>query len=81
MEIHILKDNQSINGSPLIVHAFDPSAVHLMNLPKRININTKTSFLIDVKQAGKGSLKIHIKGLSISPFLRNFNFHSIHRSK
>jgi hypothetical protein len=65
VEIHITKDNQVIDGSPLIVHAFDPSVVQIINFPKRILINTTNSFLLDPTQAGKGSLKITIKGFSI----------------
>jgi hypothetical protein len=62
VEIHILKENQPVTGSPLTVHAFDPTAVYLINFPKKIQINTKTSFYINTTQAGKGSLKITIKG-------------------
>lgn len=66
IEIHISKENQPIEGSPIIVHAFNPSAVHLIDIPKRILVNTKASFLIYTTHAGKGSLKITIKGLNIS---------------
>jgi hypothetical protein len=62
VKIDILKENRPIDGSPLIVHAFDPSAVHLINFPKRILTNTINYFSINAIQAGKGSLKITIKG-------------------
>jgi len=62
VKIHILKENQPIDGSPLIVHAFDPSAVHIIDFPKRILINTTNHFSINAIQAGKGSLNITIKG-------------------
>ncbi len=54
----------------MVVHAFDPSAVRLINFPKRIRIKTLNSFLIDPTQAGKGSLKITIKGFSIFSFFK-----------
>jgi len=80
VEIHILKENQPINGSPLIVHAFDPSAVYLIDFPKKILINTINRFLIDTSKAGKGSLKVIIKGFkSILIFIILFNL--IFRSK
>ncbi len=62
VEIHISKENQSIADSPFIVHAFDPSLVYVINFPKRIQVNTTTSCMIDTTQAGKGSLKMTIKG-------------------
>jgi hypothetical protein len=62
IEIHILKENEPVDGSPLIVHAFDPFGVHIINFPKKIQINTINHFLIDPTKAGKGSLKISIKG-------------------
>ena len=69
IKIHVLKENQPIGGSPLIVHAFDPSVVHIINFPKKIHVNTLNSFIIDATQAGKGSLKIILKGLEyISQF-------------
>ena len=49
-------------GSPLLVHAFDPSSIQIMNFPTKIYKNTMNSFLIDPTLAGKGSLKIIIKG-------------------
>ncbi|CAF3378932.1 unnamed protein product [Rotaria socialis] len=61
VEIHILEDNELITDNPLIVYAFDPSAVHLINFPKKIQINTTHEFHIDPTQAGKGTLKIMIK--------------------
>lgn len=69
VEIHIFKGRHAIDGSPLIIHAFDPSAVELLNFPKRIFINTVSSFLLDVAHAGKGSLKVNIKGKSPFDFL------------
>ncbi len=62
VEIHIIKENHEIDGSPLAVNAFDPSAVQIINFPKRILINTSNSFLLDPTQAGKGSLKMTMKG-------------------
>ncbi|CAM4749067.1 unnamed protein product [Rotaria magnacalcarata] len=62
VEIHILKDNELITDNPLIVYAFDPSAVRLINFPKKIQVNTTHEFHIDPTQAGKGALKIMIKG-------------------
>ncbi|CAF3728092.1 unnamed protein product [Rotaria sp. Silwood1] len=62
VEIHILKDNEPIDGSPLIVHAFDPSSVYLNDFPDKIQTNTINRFIIDPTKAGKGSLKVAIKG-------------------
>lgn len=62
MEIHIFKGHQAIDGSPLIVYAFDPAAVHLIEFPKKIIVNRIHRFIIDPTKAGKGSLKIAIKG-------------------
>ena len=62
VEIHIFKGRQTIDGSPLIIHAFDPSAVQIIDFPKKISVNTISSFLLDVAKAGKGSLQITIKG-------------------
>lgn len=81
VEIHILKEGQSINGSPLTVHAFDPSAVHLIDFQKRILINTKNSFPIRTTHAGRGSLKITIKGLRIYSQIFINLFNQIFRSK
>ncbi|CAF1001104.1 unnamed protein product [Rotaria sordida] len=61
VKIYILKQKELINDSPLIVNAFDPSAVHVINFPKNIQINTATCFHIDSTKAGKGTLKIIIK--------------------
>ncbi|CAF3819425.1 unnamed protein product [Rotaria sordida] len=61
IKIYILKQKELINDSPLIVNAFDPSAVHVINFPKNIQINTATCFHIDSTKAGKGTLKIIIK--------------------
>lgn len=63
VEIHIRKEDQPIDGSPLIVHAFDPAGVHLLDLPEKIFAQTVHRFLIDPVKAGKGSLKIAIRGL------------------
>ncbi|CAF1246383.1 unnamed protein product [Rotaria sordida] len=62
VEIHIAKDNEPIDGSPLIVHAFDPSSVYLIDFPDKIQIDTINRFVIDPTKAGKGSLKVAIKG-------------------
>ena len=62
MEIHIFKEKEPIDGSPLIVNAFDPNAVCLLDFPKKIFANTINRFLIDPTKAGKGSLKIAIRG-------------------
>jgi hypothetical protein len=62
VEIHLTKENHEIDGSPLIVNAFDPSTVQIINFPKRVFINTTSCFLLDPTQAGKGSLKMTIKG-------------------
>ena len=74
VEIHIFRGRHAIDGSPLIIHAFDPSAVELINFPKRIFINTVSSFLLDVTHAGKGSLKITIKGKQPLDFIRLHSF-------
>jgi hypothetical protein len=63
VEIHISKEKEPIDGSPLIVHAFDPTAVLLLDFPDQILINTTNRFVIDPTKAGKGSLKIAIRGL------------------
>ncbi|CAF4496856.1 unnamed protein product, partial [Rotaria sp. Silwood2] len=60
VKIHLLKEKGSINESLFIVHAFDPSAVHLINFSKNILINTTNLFHIDPTKAGKGTLKIII---------------------
>ena len=62
MEIHISKEHQPIDGSPLIIHAFDPAAVRLIDYPDKVYVNTTNRLIIDPTQAGKGSLKISIKG-------------------
>lgn len=62
MEIHISKDNEPVDGSPLIVHAFDPAAVSLSDFPEKAYVNTTNRFTIDPSKAGKGSLKVAIKG-------------------
>lgn len=64
IEIHISKENEPINGSPLIVHAFDPAAVTVMDFPEKLQINTINRFIINPTKAGKGSLKVAIKGLN-----------------
>ncbi|UJR14889.1 hypothetical protein I4U23_001873 [Adineta vaga] len=61
VKIHVLKGTESISGSPLIVHAFDPSSIQIMNFPTKVYQNKTHSFLIDPTLAGKGSLKIIIK--------------------
>ncbi|CAF4300667.1 unnamed protein product, partial [Adineta steineri] len=61
VEIHISKENEPINGSPLIVHAFDPASVYLMNFPDKLLLNAINRFIINPTKAGKGSLKIAIK--------------------
>jgi hypothetical protein len=48
----------------LIVHAFDPASVHLIDFPEKIQLNTTNRFIIDPTKAGKGSLKIAIKGIN-----------------
>jgi hypothetical protein len=63
VEIHISKEKEPIDGSPLIVHAFDPTAVSLLDFPDKIRMNTTNRFVIDPTKAGKGSLKIVIRGL------------------
>ena len=63
MEIHISKEKEPIDGSPLIVHAYDPAAVSLLNFPDKVLKNTTNRFVIDPTKAGKGSLKISIRGL------------------
>lgn len=73
VEIHISKENEPIDGSPLIVHAFDPAEVHLLDFPEKILINTTNRFIIDPTKAGKGSLKIAIKGLN-DRFRREYLF-------
>lgn len=65
VEIHITKDDEPIDGSPLIVHAFDPAAVYLTDLPDKIFTNTINRFMIDPSKAGKGSLRVSIKGRNI----------------
>ncbi|CAF4943518.1 unnamed protein product, partial [Rotaria socialis] len=62
VEIHILKDDEPIDGSPLIVNAFDPAAVYLTDFPDPVQINLVNRFMIDPTKAGKGSLKVSIKG-------------------
>ncbi|CAF4703504.1 unnamed protein product [Rotaria sp. Silwood2] len=62
VEIHISKDNEPIDGSPIIVNAFDPSAVNLIDFPDKIQINATNRFIIDPTKAGKGSLKVSVKG-------------------
>lgn len=62
MEIHIVKGKEPIDGSPLLVHAFDPNAVALLDFPKKIFTNTFNRFTLDPTKAGKGSLKIVIRG-------------------
>jgi len=62
VEIHITKEKEPIDGSPLIVHAFDPANVYLIDFPDKILINTTNRFVIDPTKAGKGSLKISIRG-------------------
>jgi hypothetical protein len=64
VEIHISEGNEPIDGSPLMVHAFDPSTIQIIGFPKKIHINKTHSFLIDPTLAGKGSLKITIKGFT-----------------
>jgi hypothetical protein len=70
MEIHISKETEPINGSPLLVHAFDPAAVYLMDFPDKLQLNTVNRFVINPTKAGKGSLKISVKGLSCILFLK-----------
>jgi hypothetical protein len=65
VEIHISKEKEPIDGSPLIVHAFDPTAVNLLDFPDKILMNTTNRFVIDPTKAGKGSLKIAIRGMSL----------------
>ena len=65
VEIHILKEKEPIDGSPLIVHAFDPAAVELTDFPEKIFVQTTSRFIIDPTKAGKGSLKIAIRGLRL----------------
>lgn len=62
VEIHISKGNQPIAGSPLIVQAFDPTAVRLVDCPEKVLVNTTNRLIIDPTEAGKGSLKISVKG-------------------
>lgn len=71
VEIHIFKDNEPTDGSPLIVHAFDPAAVHLIDLPESFSAQTIHRFTIDPTKAGKGSLKIAIRGRE--NFIRNLD--------
>ncbi|CAF3702812.1 unnamed protein product, partial [Rotaria sp. Silwood1] len=61
MKIYILNKKETFNENPLIVNAFDPSAVHLINFPKNIQINKTTCFYIDPIKAGKGIIQIIIK--------------------
>ncbi|CAF1398822.1 unnamed protein product [Adineta steineri] len=61
VKIHISKGSEPLNGSPLIVHAFDPTSIQIQNFPKKAFLKTTHSFLIDPTLAGKGSLKIIIK--------------------
>jgi hypothetical protein len=48
----------------LIVNAFDPAAVYLMDFPEKLQINVINRFVINPTKAGKGSLKVAIKGLN-----------------
>ncbi|CAF1615421.1 unnamed protein product, partial [Adineta ricciae] len=61
VEIHISKENEPINGSPLVVHAFNPASVYLMDFPDKLQLNTTNRFIINPTKAGKGSLKIAVK--------------------
>ena len=65
MEIHISKEKEPIEGSPLIVHAFDPTAVNVLDFPDQIIMNTTNRFVLDPTKAGKGSLKIAIRGMPL----------------
>lgn len=62
VEVHISKGQHPIDGSPLIVHAFDPTSVRLIDCPEKVFVNSKNRLIIDPTHAGKGSLKISIKG-------------------
>ena len=65
VEVHITKEKEPIDGSPLIVHAFDPTAVSLLDIPDKLLMNTTNRFVIDPIKAGKGSLKIAIRGMPL----------------
>lgn len=71
VEIHIFKNNEPIDESPLIVHAFDPATVHLIDLPESFSAQTIHRFTIDPTNAGKGSLKVSIRGEKMH-FLNHF---------
>jgi hypothetical protein len=63
VEIHITKEKEPIDGSPLIVHAFDPTAVSVLDFPDKLLMDTINRFVIDPTKAGKGSLKVAIRGM------------------
>ncbi|CAF1303393.1 unnamed protein product, partial [Didymodactylos carnosus] len=66
VEIHVFKNNQPIQGSPLTVNAFDPSAVTLIGVCDKTKINSTYRFLLDPTKAGKGPLKVIVKDTSNS---------------
>lgn len=45
------------------MHAFDPAAVYLMDFPEKLQLNVNNRFVINPTKAGKGSLKIAVKGM------------------
>lgn len=60
-EVHILKANKYVLGSPVVVYVFDPNNVKITKFSEVSFVNRPFSFTINALEAGEGFIRVNIK--------------------